>query len=174
MANKKNSPITTLIVGAALIVGSWLLYTNISAPMAEEAKASKSWPNVPGQITRSDVNQSRDDGKTMYATDISYDFTVGNKSYTGTRISLTSGNTKTSSLKGIKKDLQKYPVGAKVTVYYDPELPNNAVLQTGADTFTYIIKYAPFLLGFFGVLMLLQLLKKLGILLLALFVGTRK
>lgn len=174
MTNKKSSPITTLIVGVMLIVGAWLTYTHFSVPMAEEAKASESWPSTPGVITRSDVDQSIDDGKTMYAAEISYDFTVGNKSYSGNRISLTSGNSKTSSLRKVKKDLQKYPVGEKVTVYYDPELPNNAVLQTGADFFTYIIKYAPFLFGFFGIVMLFQVFKKIAVLILALFIGTRK
>ena len=174
MTNKKGSPITTLIVGVMLIIGAWLTYTHFSIPMAEEAKASESWPGAPGVITKSDVQQSVDDGKTMYAAEISYDFTVENKYYTGNRISLTSGNSKTSSLREVKKDLRKYPVGEKVTVYYDPELPNNAVLQTGADFFTYIIKYAPFLLVFFGILMLLQVLKKIAVLVLALFIGTRK
>ena len=73
--------------------------------MAEGAKASESWPNVPGIITYSDVDQSVDDGKTMYAAIISYDFTVENKAYTGNRISLTSGSTRTSSLREVKKDL---------------------------------------------------------------------
>lgn len=174
MANQKSSPITTVIVGLGLIIGAWLVYTNFSVSMAEEAKACESWPTASGVITRSDVKQSTDDGKTMYAPEISYDFTVENKSYIGNRISLTSGNSRTSSLRAVKKDLQKYPLGAKVTVYYDPELPNNVVLQTGADFFTYMVKYAPFLLGFFGILMLLQVFKKLALLVLALFVGTRK
>ena len=174
MATKNSSPITTLIVGVCLIIGAWLTYTNFSLPMAEEAKASESWPTAPGVITRSDVDQLIDDGKTMYAEEISYDFTVENKLYIGNRISSTSGKSRTSSLREVKKNLLKYPVGAEVTVYYDPELPNNSVLQTGADFFTYIIKYAPFLLGFFGFLMLLQILKNLAILALALFVGTRK
>jgi hypothetical protein len=174
MTNKKSSPITTLIVGVSLIIGAWLIYTHFSVPMAEEAKSSESWPSATGVITNSDIQQSADDGKTMYAAEINYEFTVENKSYTGNRISLTSGNSRTSSLREVKKDLQKYPVGEKVTVYYDPELPNNAVLQTGADTFTYIIKYAPFLFGFFGIVMLLQLFTKLAILVLALFAGARK
>ncbi|MBN2820749.1 MAG: DUF3592 domain-containing protein [Bacteroidales bacterium] len=173
MSNKQGSSITSLIVGAAFIVSAWLLYTHISAPMAEEAKASELWPNVPGIITYSDIDESLDDGKTIYAAAINYDFTVENKSYSGNRISLTSGNTRTSSLREVKKDLQKYPVGANVTVYYDPELPNNAVLEPGADFFTYIIKYAPFLLGFFGILMLIRIFRKVAILALALFAGSR-
>jgi len=174
MATKKNSLFATLIIGIVLIVGSWFFYTNVSAPMTQEAEASKNWPNASGVVTHSEIKQSTSDGQTMYASAIKYSFTVENNPYTGNRISLTSGNTKTSNIRSVKKTLQKYPVGQKVTVYYDPELPHNALLQTGADTFTSIIKYAPFLLGFLGVLMLLQLLKKLGILLLALFVGTRK
>lgn len=175
MKNRKSSPVATFIVGLAFIIGAWFAYTNFSKPMAEEAKSSESWPSVPGLITNSEVRQSVDnDGKTMYAAQINYDFMVDNKTYSGNSISLTSGNTTTSSIRSVKKDLQKYPVGAEVTVYYDPELPNHAVLKPGADTFTTIIKYAPFLFGFFGILMLLQVFKKIGILLLALFIGTRK
>jgi hypothetical protein len=174
MANKQSSPITTFIVGVALIIGAWQTNIHFSVPMAEEAKASESWPNAPGVITSSDIDQSIDDGKTMYAAVINYEFTVENKPYVGNKISLTSGNSRTSSLREVKKDLQKYPVGKEITVYYDPELPNNAVLQTGADFFTYIIKYAPFLFGFFGILMLLQVFKKIAILVFALFIGTRK
>lgn len=105
MANKKSSPITTFIVGLAFIVGSWLTYTHFSVPMVEEANASESWPTVTGEITYSDILQSDDDGTTMYAAEINYDFTVENKSYSGNKISLTSGGTSTSSLKGSKKRL---------------------------------------------------------------------
>lgn len=174
MTNRKSSPVANLIVGIAFIVGAWLTYTNFSVPMTEEAEASESWPTSIGTIINSEVNQSVDDGTTMYSAEINYQFNVENKSYVGNKISLASGGTSTSSLREIKKDLQKYPIGKEVTVYYDPELPNNAVLIPGANTFTKIIKYAPFLLGFFGVLMLFQIFTKIAILIFALVVGTRK
>jgi hypothetical protein len=174
MVTKKNSPITTFIFGIVFIVGAWLTYTNFSKPMAEEADATKSWPTAPGVITNSDIRQSESDGTTMYSADISYDFVVDGKPFSGNRITINSGGTSTSSIKSVKKDLQKYPVDATVTVFYDPELPNNAVLEPGADFFTYIIKYLPFLFGLLGVAMLWQIVKKIGILLLALFIGTRK
>jgi hypothetical protein len=110
----------------------------------------------------------------MYAAEIRYDFTVETKSYSGDRISLTSGSSTTSSIKEVKKDLLAYPVGANVTVYYDNELPNNAVLESGADFFTHIVKYTPFLLGFLGIGMLWQLVKKIGLLIFALVLGSRK
>jgi hypothetical protein len=174
MKNQKSSPIATLIVGVAFIVGSWFTYTNFSKPMAEEADATKSWPTATGVITNSDIHQSESDGKTMYSTEISYDFIVDDKPFSSNRITLNSGNSSTSSIKGVKKDLQKYPLEKAVTVYYDPELPNNAVLEPGADFFTYLVKYAPSLFGFLGIAMLWQLFKKVGLLLLALFIGSRR
>ena len=173
MNNKQNSPITTFIVGIIFIICSWMIYTNFSVPMVEEASISETWPTTTGIITNSDIRQSESDGNKMYAAVINYDFTVDNKPYSGDRITLTSGNSSTSSIKEVKKELQAYPTGANVKVYYDPELPNNAVLEPGADFFTKLIKYAPFLLGFIGILMLWQLVKKIGLLILALLIGSR-
>jgi hypothetical protein len=174
MASKNNSPIITFIVGVAFIISSWFVYTTFSVPMVEEAKVSESWPTTKGVITQSEIRQSESDGTTMYAAEIRYDFTVETKSYSGGRISLTSGNSTTSSIKEVKKELQAYSVGANVTVYYDNELPNNAVLESGADFFTHIVKYTPFLLGFLGIGMLWQLVKKIGLLIFALVLGSRK
>lgn len=109
----------------------------------------------------------------MYAADINYEFIVDNKSYIGDRVSLSSSGSSTSSLNSVKKTLQTYPIDTDVTVYYDPELPNNAVLEPGADFFIYIIKYTPWIFIFFGVLMLWQLVKKVGILILAFFISRR-
>lgn len=173
MATQKSSPITLFIVGTIFIVGAWLTYTNFSKPMTEEAEASMSWPKTPGIITNSAIHQSESDGKTMYSADIDYSFMIDGKEYSGERITLNGNATSTSSVREVKKDLQKYPVGAKVDVYYDPELPNNAVLKPGADFFTYVIKYAPFLVGLLGIAMLWQIVKKIGLLGLALFAGTR-
>lgn len=174
MASKKSSPITTFIFGIVFIVAASFTYTHFSKPMAEEADASKLWPTAPGIIISSEIRQSESDGTTMYAAIISYEFVVDDKPYLGDRISLNSGGSSTSSIKGVKKELQKYPVETAVTVYYDPELPNNAVLEPGADLFTHIVKYAPFLLGLLGIAMLWQLFKKVALLVLALFVGSRK
>lgn len=174
MASSKSSPITTFIVGAALILGAWQINTHFSVPMAEEAKTSESWPISTGVITYSDVNQTVDDGKTMYSAKINYHFNVDNKTYLGDKITLTSGGTKTSSLREVKKQLQKYPLGTEVTVYYDPELPNNAVLLPGASTFIKVLKYIPYVFGFFGILMLFQVLAKMAILIFALFIGRKK
>ncbi|MGZ2371188.1 DUF3592 domain-containing protein [Ancylomarina sp. YFZ004] len=174
MSNKTNSPITTFIVGVIFIISSWMIYTTFSVPMVKEAKDSESWPTTSGIITHSEINQFESDGTTMYSSEIKYDFTIDEKPYSGDRITLSSGSSSTSSIREVKKELQTYPIGANVKVYYDPELPNNAVLEPGADFLTMLIKYTPFLLGFFGILMLWQLVKKIGLLILALLISSRK
>jgi hypothetical protein len=173
MSNNSNSPVTIFIIGVAFIFGSWMIYTNFSVPMVEEAKQSESWPTVSGIITHSEIQQSESDGTTMYSSEINYDFTIDNKFYSGDRITLTSGSSSTSSIREVKKELQAYPIGANVKVYYDPELPNNSVLKPGADFFTKLVKYTPFLFGFIGIVMLWQLVKKVGLLILALLIGNR-
>lgn len=173
MNNKTNSPVTIFIIGVAFIFGSWTIYTNFSVPMVKEAKDSESWPTTSGIITHSEIQQSESDGTTMYSSEINYDFTIDDKSYSGDRITLSSGSSSTSSIREVKKELQAYPIGANVKVYYDPVLPNNAVLKPGADFFTKLVKYSPLLFGFIGFLMLWQLVKKIGLLILALLIGNR-
>lgn len=174
MTRKLSSPFINLILGAAFILGAYFMHTYLSVPMMEEAKASESWPSVQGIVSHSEIQQSTRDETIMYAAVIKYEFTVDSISYLGNRISLSSENSKTSSAREVKKVLQKYPLGERVKVFYDPELPENSVLETGADTLTYIIKYVPFVLALFGVLMLYQVIRVFAMLLLALFAGLRK
>jgi len=174
MSNKNSSPLTLFIMGIVFIISGWMVYTHIGKPMVEEAEVSENWPTTSGEVTASDISQyTNDKGKIMYSTAINYEFMVDNKSFIGDRVSLSSNGSSTSSLKQVKKALKTYPVDAKVTVYYDPELPNNAVLEPGADVFIYIMKYTPWLFVFFGVLMLWQLVKKVGVLLIALLISSR-
>ncbi len=70
--------------------------------------------------------------------------------------------------------MKKYAVETAVPVYYDPELPYNAVLQPGADFWTYFIKYMPLLFALFGLLLLVGAIKKFMLLLLALIIVLRK
>ncbi len=174
MALQRTSSLTSFFVGVAFLAGAWAMYTYLSLPMAAEAKATESWPSVQGVITHADVSQTESDGTAMYALDITYEFWVDEQAYSGDRISLTSENSRTSNFRSIKKDLKKYAVGSTVTVYYDPELPYNAVLQPGADFWTYFIKYMPLLFALFGLLLLFGVIKKFIILLIALFIGLNK
>lgn len=174
MANRNSSPLTLFIMGVVFIISGWMVHKHFSMSMVKEAEVSEKWPTASGVVTHADISQYKNsDGNLMYAADINYEFIVDNKSYIGDRVSLSSSGSSTSSLNSVKKILQTYPIDTDVTVYYDPELPNNAVLEPGADFFIYIIKYTPWIFIFFGVLMLWQLVKKVGILILAFFISRR-
>ncbi|PKQ69025.1 hypothetical protein BZG01_01590 [Labilibaculum manganireducens] len=171
MENKQSSPIALLIFAIAFIIGGWFFYKNISQTIVEEANASKSWPAVEGKVTLADISTSISDGTKMYASNIVYKYVVEDKEYSGTRISTVDGSS--SSASGAKKDIQKYAEGSSVTVYYDPELPDAALLEPGPNFFTYLITYGPLLFCLIGFLMLWQFVKKIGVFVLALFVGSR-
>ena len=174
MVLQRTSSLTAFFVGMAFLAGAWAMFTYISQPMAAEAKETESWPSVQGVITHADVSQTESDGTAMYALDITYEFWVDEQAYSGSRISLTSENSRTSNFRAIKKDLKKYTVGTAIPVYYDPELPYNAVLQPGADFWAYFIKYMPLLFALFGLLLLFGAIKKFILLLIALFIGLSK
>lgn len=171
MENKQSSSIATLIFAAAFIVGGWLFYQNISQTIVDEANESKDWPVVQGMVSFSDIKSYISDGNEMYSADIAYNYTVQDKNYTGNRISTISSST--SSLSEVEKDLSKYPEGEIVSVYYNPEAPGISMLEPGAGFFTYVLTYGPLLFCFVGLVMLLQVFKKIGLLLLALLVGMR-
>ena len=174
MKSQIKSPFLTFILGIIFIATSWFAYNHFSAPMVEEAEASKNWPTTLGTITFSDISQhTNTDGNEMYAASINYDYTIADQSYIGDRVSLSSNGESTSSIREVKKTLKTYPVDAQVTVYYDPELPNNAVLEPGADFFIYLIKYMPWIFGFFGILMIWQLVKKALMLIVALLISSK-
>lgn len=171
MEQKQNSPIALLIFAIAFILGGWFFYKNISQTIVEEAEASKSWPTAEGIVTHADINTHLSDGTSMYAADIKYTYVVDGKTYSGNRISTLDGSS--SSASEAKKDIQKYSEGSSVTVYYDPEVPAASLLESGSGFFTYMITYGPLLFCFIGFLMLWQFVKKIGLFVLALLIGSR-
>ncbi|MDQ1769835.1 DUF3592 domain-containing protein [Labilibaculum sp. A4] len=171
MENKQSSSAAALVFAVAFIIGGWFFYKNISQTIVEEANASKSWPAVEGTVTLADISTSISDGTKMYASNIVYKYIVEGKEYSGTRISTVDGSS--SSASSAKKDIQKYAAGSSVTVYYDPELPDASLLEPGPNFFTYLITYGPLVFCLIGFLMLWQFVKKIGLFVLALFVGAR-
>ncbi|MUP36452.1 DUF3592 domain-containing protein [Labilibaculum euxinus] len=171
MENKQSSSVAALVFAVAFIIGGWFFYKNISQTIVEEANASKLWPAVEGTVALADISTSISDGTKMYASNIVYKYIVEGKEYSGTRISTVDGSSNSAS--SAKKDIQKYAAGSSVTVYYDPELPDASLLEPGPNFFTYLITYGPLVFCLIGFLMLWQFVKKIGLFVLALFVGAR-
>ncbi len=122
------------IVGG-LIAGPIMILIGVAAfyflgGTIQKAYTSSSWPTVQGEVVHSELAQHRDsDGDQMYSTDITYNYAVDGQQYSGSQVTLMDGST---SLRGTVQDtVKRYPSGATVTVYYEPEDPANGVLEPG-------------------------------------------
>ena len=100
-----------------------------------EVRRARHWPATTGKVIASGVVSHRkspgDPGYNFGDTEVTneprveYEYRVGKKKYRGHKIDL---GEKTSSYE-LEKILDRYPVGAEVTVYYHPSDPNTAVLE---------------------------------------------
>jgi hypothetical protein len=114
--------VVTLIVLALLAIKMW------------ETRGTGRWPKVRGKVTRSREafvqhrTSSEDMPQNYRVADIAYEYVVANKRYTGNRISLAEIIPQ-EEVPGL---LARYPVGAEVDVFHDPEAPSEAMLERGA------------------------------------------
>lgn len=95
-----------------------------------ETQRAKNWQTASGKITRSEVRALKKndiDGKENVRSvpAIAYEYNVKGKRYQGERINLAEIIPESD----IEPLLARYPLGAQVTVYYDPSNPHQAVLE---------------------------------------------
>ncbi|MBN1120785.1 MAG: DUF3592 domain-containing protein [Anaerolineae bacterium] len=95
----------------------------------QSARGSTSWPTVEGTIKESEVFEYYTD-TAMYQALVSYSYVVDNTRYTGMTVGYEVGGSSNPAPQ--REIVERYPVGSKVTVYYDPNDPQIAVLEPGA------------------------------------------
>lgn len=146
------NPVTLGIIFA--IVGGALFFL-FALPPLQYSSRSKSWPTVPGIITRSEVKVWQRDGNTHYQPDIAYSYSVEGRIYSSSRI--TVGDLAIDNNVTKAKRLQaEYPAGKEINVYYDPELPQSAVLQPGTRPGDYMLAVITAIFFFVGLFALYQ------------------
>lgn len=92
--------------------------------------ASRGWPGTAGQIVESGVATTTDsEGDKTYRLAVHYRFVVNGAEYTGKLVNF--GTPYARSPARLQPVADRYPVGAAVTVYYDPRNPERAVLEPG-------------------------------------------
>jgi len=135
-------PVGNMIFGL-VFAAVGVLVAVIGLSTLAEANASASWPTIKGAVVSSDVEKKtstrsrkkKRESSTSYRAVVRYEYTVGDKQHTSGRISF--GGTSTSM--GAAKELVgRYPKGAEVDVYYDPDDPEQAVLESGKQASSYI------------------------------------
>lgn len=90
---------------------------------------SASWPSVQGTITRSEVEAVRSNKSTTYGLKVAYTYSVDGKRYEGSKYRSSAWR---SGDAGFAEELvARYPLGARIPVYYRPGQPSEAMLQVG-------------------------------------------
>ena len=118
-----------LVLVATLFVGAmdFLLFR----PIFGQA-ATSGWPSTPGQLTAVDYVRKESTGtraSSTYRLKLAYTYRVGSQDFTGDRHSLSSFGT--SGQEWYRDFVETHPVGTKVSVYYNPDAPKEAVLEKG-------------------------------------------
>lgn len=152
MASRRANPVVTFIFGIIFLIGGFFAL-KYGQKSINQAKASVEWPSVPGIIQSSEVVRKRDsDGDTMYRAEVLYKYTVNGEILESDqrRIGATSSS---SSSKNAYKITRLYPKGSNVTVHYNPEAPEEAVLEPGVFLESKILWYVGIVFMILGVLM---------------------
>jgi hypothetical protein len=123
-----------IFVLALLVLGIYLVVFSLRSK--KKAEESQIWPNSPGTVTLAEVKRSvnrDDDGNESYSyyPKVEYTYQVGGQMFTGKRLAF-GGLVAQKNPASVQKDLERYPVGGQVTVYYDPGKPSEAVLERQA------------------------------------------
>jgi len=99
-----------------------------------EAKESEGWPTVEGEVGESRVER-KPGPKVSYEPYVLYRYTAAGRQYTGTRLRLHDiSSPKQDAAQGV---VDRYPVGARVKVHYNPKSPEEATLEPGVTWRSY-------------------------------------
>lgn len=102
------------------------------------AQASQRWQAGDGIIVSSDLGvRTNEDGATLYSAEIQYTYRVDGRELANDRVFF--GQLSTSDRKPIFDLLLKYEQGDEVIVYYNPDDPDQAVLEPGVHGVTWFL-----------------------------------
>ena len=133
-------------LGVALFGILWVLgfgYAHYRA--AGKAKASETWPTAAGKMVACQVvveeSEDREGGATTwYNPVVNYSYSVAGRELQGSRLRF--GNVRSSSQKKAEAALAAYPAGGTISVRYNPEKPEECVLESRKPGPTYLLMAA--------------------------------
>ena len=137
MTENALAAIVIISLGACLgllFVGGGVFMIYLGRQSQKKADASQNWPSVNGTIqdvkAAKNYHTGADDDINVetYSPKLRYSYSVGGTEYSSDKIAFGYGKTFNSELAALAS-IQKYSQGSMVTVYYNPENPNEAVLE---------------------------------------------
>lgn len=120
--------LTTVIIGFVLVILNVVFLAILFFMRRRMAVVSK-WPSTMGTVVNSYLERrSSSDGSTNYPV-VQYSYQVGGQMYQSSKLAPGPevGGT------GAGKVVARYPAGAQVMVFYDPQKPSDAVLERTAS-----------------------------------------
>ena len=121
------SMLTVGILGCVFVILNVVFLAIIFFPQ-RKMNAVQGWSSAMGTVLASYLERrSSSDGSTNYPV-VQYSYQVGGQTYQGAKIApgMEVGGT------GAERVIAKYPEGAQVMVFYDPNNPSDAVLEKKA------------------------------------------
>jgi hypothetical protein len=98
------------------------------------SRASGDWPSVEGQVTIATIDRKtehdEDETTIKYSPRVVYTYSVSGQAYTSDQVIVGGRHWHTSRARAEAK--LAYQSGQRVTVYYNPSRPDQAVLEAGA------------------------------------------
>lgn len=111
--------------------GGYMIYRSVQD--RKKARASLTWPSTQGRVIESRVIESRStdsdgDTSTTYRPYIKYEYQVVGSVFTSDKLAVGPA-VSTSNYRKSEEKVRQMPIGAAVTVYYNPDDPTDAVLE---------------------------------------------
>jgi len=125
------------------LTGAGLLIAGIY--QRNRVATSQSWPQTSATVTGGSIVTETSNDSTGYSVSLNYEYFANGVKYTGKRIGFT--RRVFSRRHRAHAELERYPVDAVVTVYFNPAKPSEAVLVRSAPDSIVLIVMGIVLLG---------------------------
>ncbi len=144
-----------LLVGTGALIVMLILLV-IALIQAGPAMNAREWTSAKGMIIKSFVSSAADDenpksARVWYVPNVAYTYFADGTQYVAQRLYF-GAPAKSAARDQAEKQLAAYPVGALVTVFYNPDAPATATLERRAPNATKLLWFAAalFLGGLFA------------------------
>jgi hypothetical protein len=133
--------------------------------MIRIGKESLKWPKIMGVVIESYAEKSIDNkGLVLYSPKIIVKYNVDDNEFQTNPDQIDSfGSYSTSSFSKIQEIVSRYPKNKNVDVYYNPDKPNEAVLEPGVSIFSRIAQYFAYFLLLVAFLILGKFIIMVGV-----------
>ena len=121
-----------------VVIGAFI--TSFTLLAVKRGKQSEQWQKCEGKVVSAEVEEERrydpEDGTSVYYYPrVHYEYQVGDKTYQGKKLKMLEAS---MSKKKANETIASFSTGSTVEVYYDPQKPEQAVLQPGTQKFSYV------------------------------------